>query len=79
MPIRTSSPSANLHVGKCRAGSCPEVDPRAGPLRQLPVTRYEIRVEVRLDDVPDRQALGFGFLEVGLDVPPRVDDSRLAV
>ena len=69
----------NRRVGERRSGLCAEVDLRTGSLGQLPVPRHEIRVEVRLDDVPDRQALRFGLLEVGLDVPPRVDDSRFAV
>ena len=56
-----------------------EVDLRAGACGELLVAGHEVGVEVRLDDVPDLEALRAGLLDVAVDVAPRVDDRRLAL
>src|SRR5262249_4565601 len=40
---------------------------------------HEVGMQVRLDDVADRQPVFPGRVEVFLDVPPRVDDGGLPV
>src|SRR5262249_8380382 len=56
-----------------------EVDLRAGALRELAVTRNEIRVEGRLDDVPDLQPSPAPFLAVDVAIAARIDAGRLPV
>src|SRR5262249_46977425 len=56
-----------------------EVNPRAGAGRELAVTGNEVGMQVGLDDMADRQALRRRFLQVLIDVAPRVHDRRLAL
>ena len=69
---------AHGHVLERRVRASAEVDPGPRPRGELAVAGDEIRVQVRLDDVPDRQPLRRRFLEVDLDVPARVHDGRIA-
>ena len=57
-----------------RARPCAEEDPRSDPIAELQVTRDEVGVEVREQDVLDRGALRLGVLDVLVDVALRVDD-----
>ena len=52
----------------------PEVNRRATLLLQLEMARDEVRVEVREDDVADRQAVFSGERHVLIDVTLRIDD-----
>ena len=54
------------------------VDGGAGRLGQAALAGDVVGVVVRLEDVGDPEAVLLGELEVGLDVPFRVDDRRLA-
>ena len=67
------------NVRELRAGLLAEVDLRARPLGELAVAGDEVGVQVRLDHVPDAQALRLRRLDVDVDVTPGIDDGRLAV
>ena len=56
----------------------PSLDRRAGAVPKLQVSRDEIRVKMREQDVANLQAVAVRFLEVHIDVPPRIDDGRRA-
>ena len=60
-------------------GARAEDDFGSGARRQFPVPAHEVGMEVRLDHVPDLQALLFGQRDVLLDVALRIDDRGLAV
>ena len=67
---------AGGHVGEGGPGPVPDDDRRARAAGQLPVARHEVGVDVRLDDVADLEAVPRRRLQVGVDVPPGVDDRR---
>ena len=81
----TSGPSGSRRrpatgtCGNAAPGPGPEVDLRPGALGQLAVAAHEVGVEVRLDDVPDLEALRARLVEVLVDVPARIHDRGLAV
>ena len=55
-----------------------EVQRRPGAGRELARAGEEVRVDVRLGHVPDREPLSRGLVQVALDVAVRVDDDGLA-
>src|SRR5262245_33581644 len=61
-----------------RAGFTPEDDLRPCALGKLAMAADEIGVQVRLYNVFDLQPLGFGLVDVLLDVALRIDDRRFA-
>ena len=81
---RTRLPEADLlavahrAVREGRAGLLAEDDRGARPRRELPVAAHEVRVEVRLDDPLDREALRARLVHVLVDVAPRVHDGGFA-
>ena len=66
-------------VLELRARGRADVDLRAGSLRQLPVAGDEVGMQVRLEDVADREAVLLRGFEVDLDIALRIDDHRLAL
>jgi alkyl hydroperoxide reductase subunit AhpC len=63
-------------VRKRRARGLSEVDARPGALRKLVMTRDEVGVQVRFDNVLDLQALLLGGVYVDIDVALRVNHGR---
>jgi hypothetical protein len=52
-----------------------QVNLRAGSIRQLAMTADEVRMQMRLNDVPDREPLPVSFFDVQGDIALRVDDA----
>src|SRR5207237_2835263 len=65
---------ANGAVREGRAGARAEDDLRAAARGKLAVAAGEVGVQMRLDDVADRHALGTRLVEVELDVSTRGED-----
>ena len=61
-----------------RAGFTPEDDLRPRAFGKLAMAADEIGVQMRLDHISDLQPIGFGFVDVLLDVALRIDYRRLA-
>ena len=63
-------------VRKRRVGVGTQVNSSAGAFRQFAMTRNEVGVQVRFDDVLDLQALLRGGFHVDVDVALRIDHGR---
>ncbi len=65
----------HVDVRERGAGSCPQVDFRAGAIGQLAMPADEVGVEMRFNDVLDGQTLLAGFVDVQGNVALRIDDA----
>src|SRR5208337_5607990 len=67
------------NVRKCGPGGTREIDTRAGPRGQLAVSGNEVRVQMGLEDVANRQPLFLRCFKIDFHVALRIDNDALTL